>query len=311
MNTKITHILVPLSLECIHYVSTQTVPPAVTPCFYLKTYQIVHERCWEGKWGVWGEDTPKGTHTRTLLLLSQPQLLGSHSPRAPADEFLDERSRSCGKSKNFGRLLGDHRYERGGRLSDYNLERYSRLRPLRGAFPRELELGRQRRGRRLSPSPTAPAPHRPQGKRKAPEERDKARVAQLAPRHSASPGRETQSRMQTGQALQAVAASVQRAVAVAGGEVPVSRGAIEGILIKHVLDPSKYSPATYCPVEFPNSGATLRQGEVGRESWSCLWPLLQAPRQEADPLPSPRKPRAQLLGVHQVMTPKRQAILPP
>ncbi|NXR30256.1 AIRE regulator, partial [Zosterops hypoxanthus] len=73
-------------------------------------------------------------------------------------------------------------------FKDYNLERYSRLRPLRGAFPREVELGRQRRGRRLSPSPTAPAPHRPQGKRKAPEERDKARVAQLAPRHSASPG---------------------------------------------------------------------------------------------------------------------------
>lgn len=63
----------------------------------------------------------------------------------------------------------------------------------------EVELGRQRRGRRLSPSPTAPAPHRPQGKRKAPEERDKARAAQLAPRHSASPGMETQSRMETGQ----------------------------------------------------------------------------------------------------------------
>ncbi|NXH93265.1 AIRE regulator, partial [Pachycephala philippinensis] len=73
-------------------------------------------------------------------------------------------------------------------FKDYNLERYSRLRPLRGAFPREVELGRQRRGRRLSPSPTAPAPHRPQGKRKAPEERDKARAAQPAARHSASPG---------------------------------------------------------------------------------------------------------------------------
>ncbi|NXB76907.1 AIRE regulator, partial [Donacobius atricapilla] len=73
-------------------------------------------------------------------------------------------------------------------FKDYNLERYTRLRPLRGAFPREVELGRQRRGRRLSPSPTAPAPHRPQGKRKAPEERDKVRAAQLAPRHSASPG---------------------------------------------------------------------------------------------------------------------------
>ncbi|NWU46652.1 AIRE regulator, partial [Dromas ardeola] len=73
-------------------------------------------------------------------------------------------------------------------FKDYNLERYSRLRPLRGAFPREVELGRQRRGRRLSPSPTAPAPHRPQGKRKAPEEREGARVTQPSPRHATSPG---------------------------------------------------------------------------------------------------------------------------
>ncbi|NXX15648.1 AIRE regulator, partial [Podargus strigoides] len=73
-------------------------------------------------------------------------------------------------------------------FKDYNLERYTRLRPLRGAFPREVELGRQRRSRRLSPSPTAPAPHRPQGKRRAPEEREGARVAQPSPRHAASPG---------------------------------------------------------------------------------------------------------------------------
>ncbi|NWV40927.1 AIRE regulator, partial [Grantiella picta] len=83
-------------------------------------------------------------------------------------------------------------------FKDYNLERYSRLRPLRGAFPREVELGRQRRGRRLSPSPTAPAPHRPQGKRKAPEDRDKARAAQPSLRHNATSGMETQSRMEIG-----------------------------------------------------------------------------------------------------------------
>ncbi|NXX63697.1 AIRE regulator, partial [Scopus umbretta] len=73
-------------------------------------------------------------------------------------------------------------------FKDYNLERYTGLRPLRGAFPREVELGRHRRGRRLSPSPTAPAPHRPQGKRKAPEELDRARAAQPSPQHTASPG---------------------------------------------------------------------------------------------------------------------------
>ncbi|NXI56707.1 AIRE regulator, partial [Chloroceryle aenea] len=69
-------------------------------------------------------------------------------------------------------------------FKDYNLERYARLRPLRGTFPREVELGRQRRGRHLSPSSMAPAPHRPQGKRKAPEEQ----ALQPSPRHIASPG---------------------------------------------------------------------------------------------------------------------------
>ncbi|XP_010169251.1 LOW QUALITY PROTEIN: autoimmune regulator, partial [Antrostomus carolinensis] len=75
-------------------------------------------------------------------------------------------------------------------FKDYNLERYARLRPLRSAFPR----GRRGPGRgdqhpqgRLPPGPTAPAPHRPQGKRKAPEERDGARAAQPSPRHVASP----------------------------------------------------------------------------------------------------------------------------
>ncbi|XP_056214862.1 autoimmune regulator [Falco biarmicus] len=134
-------------------------------------------------------------------------------------------------------------------FKDYNLERYSRLRPLRGAFPREVELGRQRRGRRLSPSPMAPAPHRPQCKRKALEEQDGARPTQPSPRHTASPGplvkvrtvRKPEGtdapRTARAGALQAVAASVQRAVAVAGTEVPVTRGAVEGILIKHVLEP--------------------------------------------------------------------------
>ncbi|XP_029885302.1 autoimmune regulator-like [Aquila chrysaetos chrysaetos] len=158
-------------------------------------------------------------------------------------------------------------------FKDYNLERYTRLRPLRGAFPREVELGRQRRSRRLSPSPTAPAPHRPQGKRKAPEERDGARAVQPSPRHTTSPGphnpagplakARTPKKLESADAphtpragveggggaarpdehpplpaaLQAVAASVRRAVAVAGSEVPVTRGAVEGILIKHVLEP--------------------------------------------------------------------------
>ncbi|XP_072200226.1 autoimmune regulator [Excalfactoria chinensis] len=72
-------------------------------------------------------------------------------------------------------------------FKDYNLERYTRLRPLHSTFPTEVNLGQQRSSRRPSPSPMALTPHRPQGKRKASEERDGARVAQPSPQHTASP----------------------------------------------------------------------------------------------------------------------------
>lgn len=86
-----------------------------TLCFYLETKNIVHERCWEGKWGVRGEDTQRHPHPASpsaLLLPSHSQLLGPYFPHAPAAEFLDERSRSCGKPRNFERCLGDRRDER-------------------------------------------------------------------------------------------------------------------------------------------------------------------------------------------------------
>uniref|UniRef100_A0A8D0FND9 Autoimmune regulator n=1 Tax=Strix occidentalis caurina TaxID=311401 RepID=A0A8D0FND9_STROC len=168
-------------------------------------------------------------------------------------------------------------------FKDYNLERYTRLRPIRGTFPREVELGRQRRGRCLSTSPTAPALHRPQGKRKAPEERDGARAVQPSPRHTRSVKKpEGVDPPPLPAALQAVATSVQRAVAVAGSEVPVTRGAVEGILIKHVLEPGRCSPAQVltdhgvpCQREPCHSrGCSLRSGGGGSD------PLPAPPGQE-------------------------------
>uniref|UniRef100_A0A8C5T8Z6 Zinc finger PHD-type domain-containing protein n=1 Tax=Malurus cyaneus samueli TaxID=2593467 RepID=A0A8C5T8Z6_9PASS len=183
-------------------------------------------------------------------------------------------------------------------FKDYNLERYSRLRPLRGTFPRgKVELGRQRRGRRLSPSPTAPASHRPQGKRKAPEERDKARVAQPSPRHSASPGMEIQSRMEMGRGAAAMppdpilsmpqgplTASVQRPVAVAGGEVPVSHVAIEGILIKHVLEPGSSKVGNRAGDE-PYAPAACEEPETRSRSHSLKPPA--RPKASQSTLPQP------------------------
>ncbi|XP_061210548.1 autoimmune regulator-like [Neopsephotus bourkii] len=159
-------------------------------------------------------------------------------------------------------------------FKDYNLECYTRLRPLRGAFPREMELGHQHRGRRLSPSPIAP--HRHQGKRRAPEERDGARAVQPSPRHTASPGPLVKlrtvkkpegvdaSRAPCGGALQAAATSVQRAVAVASSEVPVTQGAIEGTLIKHTLEPGSSKVGSKAGDELYAAGTCEEPGARSR-----------------------------------------------
>ncbi|KAM6304893.1 autoimmune regulator [Aegotheles albertisi] len=191
-------------------------------------------------------------------------------------------------------------------FKDYNLERYSRLRPLRGAFPGEVELGRQRRSPRLSPSSTAPAPHRPQGKRKAPEEREGARAAQPSPRHAARPGllakartvrkpegAETPGAPHAG-ALQAVATSVRRAVAVAGSEVPVTRGAMESILIKQALEPGSSKVGS-------KAGAEPCTPAAGEEPGA---------RSRSRSLKPPARPRAPQSGGEPQLHPQGQPLVP-
>ncbi|XP_039247109.1 autoimmune regulator [Pipra filicauda] len=242
-------------------------------------------------------------------------------------------------------------------FKDYNLERYARLRPVRGAFPREAELGRQRRGRRLSPSPTAPAPHRPQGKRKAPEERDKARAAQPSPRHTTSPGPLAKAKTvkkpegadtprtpraggecqppqgsiclcplfahSHGQgaahpteppstaALQAVAASVQRAVAVAGGEVPISRGAIESILIKHVLEPATliHERKLELPLA-PLAGSSRTGSRAGNEPYTQAARDEPGARSRSHSLKPPAQPKASQSNREPQLHPQGQLPVP-
>uniref|UniRef100_A0A8C6IWU8 Uncharacterized protein n=1 Tax=Melopsittacus undulatus TaxID=13146 RepID=A0A8C6IWU8_MELUD len=108
-------------------------------------------------------------------------------------------------------------------FKDYNLERYTRLRPLRSAFPRG--------SRRAS---LAPFPALLVGR--GDTQRDGARAVQPSPQHTLMPAPLSQS---LPAALQAAATSVQRAVAVASSEVPVTQGTIKGILIKHTLEPGR------------------------------------------------------------------------
>ncbi|KAM9378394.1 autoimmune regulator [Phaethornis superciliosus] len=185
-------------------------------------------------------------------------------------------------------------------FKEYNLERYSRLRPLRGAFPSELELGWQGCSQGVSPSPTVLAPHRPQGKRRAPEERDGVRAAQPTPRHAASPGalakaktlRKPESadgpRGPRASALQTTATSVQRAVAVAGSEVPITHGVVEGILIKHAREPGSSKTGSKAGDE-PSAPATSAEPAARSRSRSLKPPAQpRASQSSGDPRLQPQ-----------------------
>ncbi|KAL1771405.1 autoimmune regulator isoform X2 [Sigmodon hispidus] len=135
-------------------------------------------------------------------------------------------------------------------FKDYNLERYSRLHTILDGFPKDVDLSQPRKGRKPLAAPKASVlPPRPPTKRKAPEEPRTTPPATLTPKSSFSPGSHPKTkppkkpegnlesqRLPLGNGLQAMSASVQRAVTVSSGDVPGTRGAVEGILIQQVFE---------------------------------------------------------------------------
>ncbi|CAH6789882.1 autoimmune regulator [Phodopus roborovskii] len=135
-------------------------------------------------------------------------------------------------------------------FKDYNLERYSRLHTILDSFPKDVDLSQPRKGRKPLAGPKVSVlPPRPPTKRKALEEPRATPPATLAPKSSSSPGSHPKTklpkkpesnlesqRLPLGNGIQAMSASVQRAVTVSSGEVPGTRGALEGILIQQVFE---------------------------------------------------------------------------
>ncbi|ERE86858.1 autoimmune regulator [Cricetulus griseus] len=154
----------------------------------------------------------------------------------PEDKFQDS-----GAILDFWRVL----------FKDYNLERYSRLHTILDGFPKDVDLSQPRKGRKPLAGPKISVlPPRPPTKRKALEEPRATPPATLTPKSSSSPagshpktkppkkpeGNLESQRLPLGNGIQAMSASVQRAVTVSSGEVPGTRGAVEGILIQQVFE---------------------------------------------------------------------------
>ncbi|XP_032744659.1 autoimmune regulator isoform X4 [Rattus rattus] len=149
-------------------------------------------------------------------------------------------TRDSGAILDFWRVL----------FKDYNLERYSRLHTILDGFPKDVDLSQPRKGRKPLAGPKASVvPPRPPTKRRALEEPRATPPATLASKSISSPGSHSKAkppkkpegnlesqRLPLGNGIQTMAASVQRAVTVSSGDVPGTRGAVEGILIQQVFE---------------------------------------------------------------------------
>ncbi|XP_007480436.2 autoimmune regulator [Monodelphis domestica] len=123
-------------------------------------------------------------------------------------------------------------------FKDYNLERYGRLQAIRSSFPKDVDLSRSHKGRRVAAS----AP-RLQGKRKeCPQPAPQALrcASSPGPPHKVKPPKKPENpeppRFPLGNGIRSMSASVQRSVAVASSELPGTCGAVEGVLIKQVFE---------------------------------------------------------------------------
>ncbi|XP_058890197.1 autoimmune regulator [Acipenser ruthenus] len=137
-------------------------------------------------------------------------------------------------------------------FKEYNLERYPKLQSIQASFPKDLSMSSLKRSRKTQSSSKPPQPPRaPAAKRRHPEEAEPALPSSQS-KSTTSPGTLVKAksirkadgpevpRMPVGNGIQAVATStstsVQRAVTLSSSELPGTRGAVEGILIKQVFE---------------------------------------------------------------------------
>uniref|UniRef100_A0A8C0X6J2 Autoimmune regulator n=1 Tax=Castor canadensis TaxID=51338 RepID=A0A8C0X6J2_CASCN len=178
-------------------------------------------------------------------------------------------------------------------FKDYNLERYSRLQPILDSFPKDVDLSHPRKGRKPPASHKASVlPPRLPTKRKALEEPRTTPPAALTPRATSSLGSQPKAkplkkpegnlepqRLPLGNGIQTMSASVQRAVAVSSGDMPGTRGAVEGILIQQVFESGSSKKCIqvggefYTPSKFEDPGSSTKNKT---RSSSALKPLVRA-----------------------------------
>uniref|UniRef100_A0A8C8RSD0 Autoimmune regulator n=1 Tax=Pelusios castaneus TaxID=367368 RepID=A0A8C8RSD0_9SAUR len=206
-------------------------------------------------------------------------------------------SRDSASIQDFWRVL----------FKDYNLERYTKLQAIRSSFPKDMDFSKLRRGRKLPTSPKMLVQHKQQPKRKAPEERDSPQPTQPLLKCSSNPGTDPHAlpgpcwvlcHTRALPSIQTMAASVQRAVAVSSSDIPVTCGAVEGILIKQVFESGgtkkcvKAGGEFYAPNKFEEPG--------GRNKSRSLKPSMRAKGsqegigcdlQRASVQPTPASPR--------------------
>ncbi|KPP79158.1 hypothetical protein Z043_101290 [Scleropages formosus] len=136
---------------------------------------------------------------------------------------------------------------------EYNQERYPKLQVLLANLRPDGGRTTSKHSKKLPSGSRPPSqPHRPQGRKRSPDEGRRTQHSQHHSKHQrpSSPGVKMKSvrkmdgaeiqRVPMGNGIQAVATSVQRAVTLSSSELPVSCGAVEEILIKQVFESGGY-----------------------------------------------------------------------
>ncbi|KAJ8356993.1 hypothetical protein SKAU_G00197870 [Synaphobranchus kaupii] len=133
---------------------------------------------------------------------------------------------------------------------EYNRERYPKLQTVFASLQQDGGLGGQKRAKKLfSGNKMALQPRAQQGRKRSPREDERPPHPQHHSKRANSPG------------IQAVATSVQRAVTLSSGELPVGCGTVEEIHIKQVFESGSSKKCIKMGGEFYSPG---KLDELGR-----------------------------------------------
>ncbi|XP_015282298.1 PREDICTED: autoimmune regulator [Gekko japonicus] len=153
-------------------------------------------------------------------------------------------------------------------FKDYNLERYSKLQSIWSSFPKDMDLGRHRKARKLPASPKILAQHKSHGKRKATEEKEPSHHPQPLVKGDPHLGSLSKAKAvkkaENTEIQHCPPPNAEKAALVTPSEKPVTSGDVEGIFLKQVFESGDIKKCIKVGAEFYTTRKLEGPGEKNR-----------------------------------------------